>query len=700
MNALRGTLARLLICNLLAPAPAVAAAPIAHSPLAFAAGAAAPLQGDQRILHALNRFTFGPRPGDVAAVRAIGLDAWFEQQLHPASIDETALNAHLTRFPAMQWNLSDLLFRMPPNPVLRQAINGRISIPPGGVLHAVYENGIYREQQRRAGKLAAPGAQNAPAMQPPMQPGAASGEQPLALARKMDILDDNSQSSGETDALLALPPQQRLAKLASMQPAEFESFMQSLRPPQRQQLTAGMAPSTREAIEDLENPQRLIAGEVMAERLTRDIYADAQLQEVMTDFWLNHFNIYLRKNELMPYYLVSYARDTIRPRALGKFEDLLEAVAHSPAMLVYLDNAESTGPHSLAAERAERASFRRPAEKRNAPQGLNENYARELMELHTLGVNGGYTQADVIQVARVLTGWTIDRPLMGGGFVFNPNRHDPGTKKVMGQKIKGSGEQEGRFLLHMLATRPATAQFLCRQLAIRFVSDNPPQALVDRMARSYLASGGDIPTVLRALFHSPEFWAASDSQAKVKTPLEFVVSAARASNADVQNFQPLIAALNQMGMPLYGCIPPSGYDWNAETWVSTTSLVDRMNFALTLASNRFPGIRVNWAPQGQAAPADLAPGAVEEEARLENMLLPGGVSASTRSAALEQFHAQSAQAAEGNGIRPRTDAAPRAMRASEGINRPYNPQAATTPLQREDQLLAGLLLGSPEFQRR
>ena len=664
MNALRGTLARLLICNLLAPAPMMAAAPVAHSPSARAAGAPAPLEGDQRILHALNRFTFGPRPGDLAAVRAVGLDAWFEQQLHPASIDESALNARLARFPAMQWTLRDLLFRVPPNPVFRQAIDGRISIPPSGVLHAVYENGIYREQQRRAGKLATPDAQNATAMHPPaMQPEAASGEQPMALARKMDMLDDNSQSSSETDALLALPPQQRLAKLAAMQPAEFESFVRSLRPQQRQGLTAGMAPSTREAIEDLENPQRLIAGEVMAERLTGDIYAGAQLQEVMTDFWLNHFNIYMRKNELMPYYLVSYARDTIRPHALGKFEDLLEAVAHSPAMLVYLDNAESTGPHSVAATRAERTAFHRPVEKRKAPPGLNENYARELMELHTLGVNGGYTQADVVQVARVLTGWTIDRPLMGGGFVFNPNRHEPGTKKVMGQKIKGSGEQEGRFLLHMLATRPATAQFLSRQLAIRFVSDDPPQALVDRMARSYLASGGDIPTVLRTLFQAPEFWSASDSRAKVKTPLEFVVSALRASNADVENFQPLIAALNQMGMPLYGCIPPSGYDWNAETWVSTTSLVDRMNFALTLASNRFPGIRVNWAPQQDASAAD-PPGPLAEEARLESLLVPGGVSISTRSAALQQLKTQSA------------------------------------PIQREDQMLAGLLLGSPEFQRR
>src|SRR5208337_3945791 len=294
---------------------------------------------------------------------------------------------------------------------------------------------------------------------------------------------------------------------------------------------AGLSPDLKEAVGALENPERTTAEELFAQRLTRDIYANAQLQEVMTDFWLNHFNVYLRKNEQMPYYLVSFERDVIRPRALGKFEDLLEAVAHSPAMMLYLDNAESMGPDSPAAKRAKMAAARRPGANKKADAGLNENYARELMELHTLGVNGGYTQADVTQVARVLTGWTVDRPQRGGDFKFEPNRHEPGEKRVLGKKIKEHGEQEGRELLHMLATRPATAQFLSRKLAVRFVSDDPPQSLVDRMAKSYLASGGDIPTVLSTLFHSPEFWAAGGFRAKVKTPLEYVVSAVRASGA-------------------------------------------------------------------------------------------------------------------------------------------------------------------------
>jgi uncharacterized protein (DUF1800 family) len=430
----------------------------------------------------------------------------------------------------------------------------------------------------------------------------------------------------------------------------------------------------------------------MAERLTRDIYSNAQLLEVMTDFWLNHFNIFLRKNEQMPYYLVSYQRDVIRPHALGKFEDLLEAVAHSPAMLVYLDNAESIGPHSLAVERQAMARFRRPDAQRKAPDGLNENYARELMELHTVGVNGGYTQADVTEAARILTGWTVDRPMRGGGFQFNQNRHEPGTKKVMGQKFKDDGEKEGHDFLHFLVTRPATAQFISRKLAIRFVSDDPPQPLVDRMAKTFLSSGGDIPAVLRTLFKSPEFWSTGDYRAKLKTPLEFVASAARASNADVQNFEPLLNALRQMGMPLYGCIPPSGWDWKQSTWVSTSSLVDRMNFSLTLASGRMPGVSVTWSPQSDdATSASSTPD--QEEARLEPIVIPGGVSDTTRSAALQQFQAQFAQ-------QDQNANAPRPMRANQVLNRPLARAVAPSPQERQDQLLAGLLIGSPEFQRR
>jgi uncharacterized protein (DUF1800 family) len=569
--------------------------------------------------------------------------------------------------------------------------------------------------------MSAAGATNMAAAQQPDMSAAAPN---MAATTTPATNQASTQASGAPAVdepriarILALPPEDRVRRLQAMQPEEFESFTKSLKPVQRAALVAGMNPDLRESVEDLTAPEQTVVRELMAERLTRDIYSNAQLQEVMTDFWLNHFNVYLRKNEQMPYYLVSYERDTIRPHAMGKFEDLLEAVAHSPAMLIYLDNAQSMGPDSLAADRAKMGAARRPNAKKQAPEGLNENYARELMELHTVGVNGGYTQADVTQVARVLTGWTVDRPQLGGEFQFNENRHEPGTKKVMRTKIKEKGETEGRELLHMLAMRPETAQFISRKLAIRFVSDDPAQALVDRMAKAYMASGGDIPTVLKTLFRSPEFWAAGDDSAKVKTPLEYVVSAVRASNANVANFEPLVNALRQMGMPLYGCVPPVGYKWDEADWVSTGALVDRMNFALSLAANKLPGITVGWAPEmdmsalDSDAPAQqVVPTPETEETRLEQVLLPGGVSDATRSAALKEFEAQSAQGAtDAPMVMARDPQAPESfdkIRAGSGAGsgataaRRPNRAPAADAYEREDQLLAGLLLGSPEFQRR
>jgi uncharacterized protein (DUF1800 family) len=347
----------------------------------------------------------------------------------------------------------------------------------------------------------------------------------------------------------------------------------------------------------------------------------------------------------------------------------------------------------MAAERAER----RPNNNKKKHEGLNENYARELMELHTLGVNGGYSQADVTQVARILTGWSVERPERGGGFQFDPNRHEPGTKIVMGEKFKDHGEQEGRELLHMLATQPATAQFISRKLAVRFVSDDPPQALVDRMAKVFLSSDGDISAVLSTLFHSPEFWDANVYRAKVKTPIEFVVSAARAGNADIENMQPLANAVREMGMPLYGCVTPNGYSWKSDTWVSTNALVNRMNFALSLAANRLPGIAIAWDPtdtmNNDAATLEINPAAPDpqvEESRLESLLVTGGVSDSTRTAVLQQFEQQRNQNQNGAAAMPVMAAADRQKYRTKAV----------TDAEKQDQVLAGLLLGSPEFQRR
>jgi len=423
----------------------------------------------------------------------------------------------------------------------------------------------------------------------------------------------------------------------------------------------------------------------------------------MTDFWLNHFNVFLHKNEETPYYLVSFERDVIRPRALGRFEDLLIATAESPAMMLYLDNASSMGPDSDVAEKD-----RQRAQKQNKPEppsGLNENYARELMELHTLGVDGGYTQHDVTEMARVFTGWTVDRPARGGGFVFDERKHESGSKKLLGASVKDGGQKEGLEMLHRLATRPATAQFLSRKLAIRFVTDNPPQSLVNRMAKSYLASDGDIATVLRTMFHSPEFWQRDVYRVKVKTPLEYVVSAVRASNAEMGSMMPLSYALDRMGMPLYGCVPPTGYSSDSSAWVNTGALVNRMNFALNLAADKLPGIQTAWqANAGGELIREVADDASQmdittDELRLEDWLIPGKVSDETRKTLLEQVESQ-AQTPTGRTV-IQGALAQQINTAAQVTGKQKSPDSSELAArEKQDALLAGLLLGSPEFQRR
>ena len=695
-----------VLCLSLAVPPLPSESPAPDKPGKRADNHSTEVQGDARILHALNRFTFGPRPGDVDAVRAVGLEKWFDQQLHPASIDEADLNARLAQFPAMQWNPEELLFRVPSNAIIRQTLDGKLPVPERGALRSVYENQMFRAEVRKQEKeqkkateqqpqmtavapaaAEAKGAADNGSIQPQIAPGDANQMNMTAPAPVALPPDD-----GQFRRMLDLAPQQRVQHLVAMKPEAFESFFKSLKPQQRNALLQDLAPDLREVVQDLENPQRMVNEEIIAQRLTHDIYSSAQLQEVMTDFWLNHFNVFLHKNDETPYYLVSFERDVIRPRALGKFEELLEATAHSPAMMLYLDNASSIGPDSLAAERAER----RPNNEKKKREGLNENYARELMELHTLGVNGGYTQADVTQVARILTGWTVERPQRGGGFEFDPKKHEPGTKIVMGTKFKDHEELEGRELLHMLATRPATAQFISRKLAVRFVSDDPPQVLVDRMAKTFLSTDGDISAILSTLFHSPEFWDSNAYRAKVKTPIEFVVSAARAANADIENMQPLANAAREMGMPLYGCVTPNGYSWKADEWVSTNALVNRMNFALSFAADRLPGISIAWDPTTTLnndttalQPSPAAPDPQQEESRLEAILIAGGVSDSTRAAVLQQFEQQ----------RQQNQNAPAAMPVAAGDRQKFRARMVSES-EKQDQVLAGLLIGSPEFQRR
>jgi uncharacterized protein (DUF1800 family) len=355
---------------------------------------------------------------------------------------------------------------------------------------------------------------------------------------------------------------------------------------------------------ELARKGRTVMQELSEQKILRAAYSERQLEEVMTDFWFNHFNVFAGKG-MTQQYVTEYEREAIRPRALGKFRDLLGATAKSPAMLFYLDNWQSADPDA----ETRRAQMRRgpgfmfpgrtpiPMPPGQQPQqqrqrrGLNENYGRELMELHTLGVEGGYTQDDVVNVARAFTGWTIDQPRQGGGFRFEPRMHDDKEKIVLGQKIRGGGGQgDGERVLDILAEHPATAKFIATKLARRFVADTPPPALVDRAAAAFRETHGDIREVVRLIVTSPEFFSAEAMRAKVKTPFEFVVSAIRATGSDVQSAEPLTQSIRQLGMPLYMCQPPTGYADRADAWVNTGALLNRMNFALQLVGGRMRGV--------------------------------------------------------------------------------------------------------------
>jgi uncharacterized protein (DUF1800 family) len=668
------------------------------------------VEGQERVLHALNRFTFGPRPGDVAAVQTIGLQKWFEQQLNPSSLDDSALDARLAMFPAMKMPQAELMERYPSPQRLRQMMRTGMPLPTDPVEHAIYADDIARYEAAKTKKAEGKAFGDGSAMQSGMQTPEKSGMAQAGAAKEDGKDADAAREQklySDLDMLkvVNLPPNARMQRIVAMAPEEFLAFRKSLTQKDVAAAEEGLSPAQRETFEALQGGPRMVGGELLESRMVRDIYSERQLQAVMTDFWLNHFSVYLRKNQNEPYLLPSFERGVIRPNALGKFEDLLVATAKSPAMLMYLDNWQSIGPDSMAARNAARA-----AQRANNPQatqafkdrGLNENYGRELMELHTIGVQcevssdrpakdldkscaKGYTQQDVIEVAKTLTGWTIDRPDEGAAYRFDERRHEPGSKMVLGKKIKEGGEKEGLEVLHMLATSPATAKLISTQLAVRFVSDTPPPALVDRMAKAFVKSDGDIKTVLRTMYDSPEFWSPEVYRAKVKTPVEFVVSAVRASGADVTNAQPLVASLTRLGMPLYGMQTPNGYSWKADPWVNTGDLVNRMNFALVLSSGRMSGVRTDWS--GLLRDSSLTDESVAaKEQRLEMVLLDQSASDQTRATVLQQFQNTAAQ----NDAAKRSSATARVLKAGLAVQQD----------DREAGLMAGLLLGSPDFQRR
>src|SRR3984957_16819102 len=570
----------------------------------------AALSERQRAIQALNRLTFGPRPGDVEAVLQKGLDDWIEDQLHPESLDDSALNARLGPYSSTRMNPKQLAETFPSDNMIRQVIAGKLNIPDDPAAKLVYAVNVARIKQQEAIK-----AQNANA-------SAAGGNSKDATAKPAEDDPAKAQARAIADSLLALPKNQRLAALENAPPDQLINFPSQLRGDQRDRLLAEATPQERELIFALANPAGVAARELQQAKLIREVYSERQLLEVMTDFWFNHFNVFLYKNQCS-YYTTAYERDVIRPHALGKFYDLLVATAQSPAMLMYLDNWLSIGPHSQAAGKN---------------GGLNENYAREVMELHTLGVDGGYTQADVTELARVLTGGTIANPDDGGQFQFDARRHEPGVKTVLGEKIYESGVDEGIKTLEMLAHHPSTAKFISRSIAVGFLSDAPPQAPVDQMTAKFLSTDGDIREVLRTMIRSPEFWSPQAYGNKMKTPLDLVVSAVRASGADVVSPDSLVDNLSGMGMQPYGMAVPTGYSTKSAQWDNEGGLLARMNFSTALTQGNLPGVQFYPAtlitlgvltslnePHAKAVLAEKPAGMDFAIALAEDAMLPAGL---------------------------------------------------------------------------
>ncbi len=563
------------------------------------------LPADQQIIQALNRLTFGPRPGDALKLRAIGLDNWIDQQLRPEKINDSGIDQFIARYPAINQDQSDLLAQ-------------------------------YAQQQRE----------------------------------KREVKRERADTS--------------------------------------RMMTAADSMALRQQMQQRGNLTRQVVTQLQSSRVARAVASERQLQEVMTDFWENHFNIYAQKGGPEPYYLTDFDQNVIRPRALGKFRDLLEAVAQSPAMLFYLDNARSMADSTRPTQRQMRQPRKRP--------GLNENYGRELLELHTLGVDGGYTQQDVINVARAFTGWTIKPPPQGGGFIFRPQVHDAGEKVVLGHKLAaGRGMEDAEDVLDILAKSPATARFISFKLARRFVSDSPSKALVGHAAQVYLKTDGDIREVLRSIITSPEFFSQQAFRSKVKSPFEVVVSAMRALNASPDSTPRSAQVIAFLGQPIFGHQAPNGWPETGEAWMNTGAILNRINFGMAVAAGRLPGADIRAIPALDTIRS--APRYKQVDAVVAT-ILNGMVSPDTRAVLVSGEHPLLANGAGGNAIQdmspPDSDAAMSGQEMAGGgaaarVRPNQNGGARRAALQGRGfanlpQLtglpqIVGLALGSPEFQR-
>ncbi len=630
------------------------------------------LSEDQKISHVLNRLGFGARPGDVEKVRASGINKYIEQQLNASGKTSAELNARLKNFEVLDMQTFEIFAKYPnPGALLRNLAGGK--------------------------KVLAQNAQNMP------EPNAEMSE------------DDRKE---------------RQEKIR----AYYQEY--NLRPAAQ------------------------ITQQMQASRIIRAVYSENQLEEAMTDFWLNHFNVYAGKAAVR-WYIPSYERDVIRKNALGNFKDLLTGTAQHPAMLFYLDNFQSVSPNAQANnnrgsgrlqkalqsgqlterqrenmrnrglsdeqidQRIERAKKMMQNQKKNQ-RGINENYARELMELHTLGVDGGYKQQDIVEVAKAFTGWTIADPrgyrkaaandiqgndnqqlarlqkmagvpedIESGEFYFNENWHERGEKTVLGNKVNEGGMKDGLKVIDILVAHPSTAKFIARKLAVKFVSDNPGEALVNRIAQSFQKSNGDIKTTLRTLFNDQEFYAPENYRAKIKTPFELMASSLRALDTDVKTSPALIGLLGKMGEPLYGYIAPTGYPDTAEDWVNTGALLERMNFAVALASNRIPQAKVNLSRFDAGSKQEILNKAIGE-------ILEGDISPSTKQMLTKQI--------EQPLVEPKLDAkdtepemeTPMMPGKKGGGKRGMGGQTRLLAPSGNAEVfkVVGLILGSPDFQRQ
>jgi len=639
----------------------------------FASGAGAggtkpkSLTEEQKILHVLNRLGFGARPGDVEKVRSLGLQRYIDKQLDAASIPDQVAESKVANLEIFKMSTAEVFEKYP---------------------------------------------------------------NPGALLRMLEGNRNNNQAANNEE----------------MTDAQRRERQQKLR---EYYVKYDLRPATQ------------LVPQITANRVLRAVYSERQLQEVMVDFWQNHFNVFAGKAAVR-WYIPSYERDVLRKNALGNFRDLVVGTAQHPAMLFYLDNFENVSPSAnlnprgngntqlqrvlrngnLTTEQRERIKQRTGAtdaqidarirEMRENPnqmpaqqqrRGLNENYARELMELHTLGVDGGYTQQDIIEVAKAFTGWTIADPrgyrsaaareikgqenrqlqriqrlagvpddIESGEFYFNERLHEKGSKTVLGQKISEGGMKDGLKVIDLLVAHPSTARFIAKKLAIKFVSDNPSEALVGRVAKAFQDSKGDIRSTLKALFGDPEFFAPENYRAKIKTPFELAISAIRTIGADTTANPALVAMLNKLGEVPYGYQAPTGYPDTAEDWVNTGALLERLNFSVALASSRIPGTRADLKRFESASKTAILEKTIA-------VVLDNEISPATKQTLVKQIEQPLPDVKEPDSDDDELDLTNLRGQGQQG-NR--NRQARLLPASGNPDVfkIVSLVLGTPEFQRQ